>query len=116
MSRFTLLALLATLLAVGCKKDQPAAATAPDPNPAAVSPRGPGTVPDAPSVATVPDAGSVDANLHNLASELRNYVVRTRTVPKNFDEFVAKAKLQVPPPPPGKKYAIKGQEIVLVKA
>ena len=102
-------------LTVGCKKDQ-TAASAPDPNPASFSPHGPGTATNAAAGATVADAGDVNANLKNLALELRRFVVRTRTVPKNFEDFVAKAKIEVPPPPPGKKYAIKGQEIVLVKA
>jgi hypothetical protein len=53
--------------------------------------------------------------LNQLALELRKYIMRTRSVPKNFDEFVAKSGIQFPPPPEGKKYAIQGQAVVLVK-
>ena len=34
-------------------------------------------------------------------------MVRTRTAPKTFEEFVALAQVQAPAPPPGKKYFIK---------
>jgi len=46
---------------------------------------------------------------------LRRYVVRTRTVPRNFEDFAAKSSLQAPPPPAGKKYAIQGQAVIVVK-
>lgn len=67
------------------------------------------------SNAVVIDPADMSAALQQLSQELRNYVVRTRTVPRSFDEFVAKSHLQVPPPPAGKKYAIQGQAVVLVK-
>ena len=65
--------------------------------------------------AVIADTGDVDATLGQLSLELRKYVVGTRSVPKNFEEFVAKSHVQVPPPPAGKKYAIKDQAVVLVK-
>jgi hypothetical protein len=63
----------------------------------------------------VPDTGNVNAALEALSLELRKYVVRTRSVPRNYEEFAAKSHVQAPPPPPGKKYAIQNQAIVLVK-
>jgi hypothetical protein len=63
----------------------------------------------------VPDTGNLSATLEALSLELRKYVVRTRSVPKDFEEFAAKSHLQAPPAPAGKKYAIQNQAIVLVK-
>jgi len=67
------------------------------------------------SNAVLIDTTDANARLRQLSQELRNYVVRTRTVPRSFDEFVAKSHLPVPAPPAGKKYAIQGQAVVLVK-
>jgi len=69
-----------------------------------------------PPVALIPDTGDVNATLQQLTLALRDYVVRTRTVPKNFDEFAAKSQARFPLPPAGKKYAIEGQKVVLVKS
>ena len=63
----------------------------------------------------IPDTGNPDATLEQLTTELRNYVVRTRSVPKNFEEFAAKSSLRFPPPPEGKKYTLKGQAVVVQK-
>ena len=65
--------------------------------------------------AVVADTGDAAVTLHDLSLELRKYVVRTRSVPKTFEEFAAKSRLQMPAPPVGKKYAIQGQAVVLVK-
>lgn len=70
---------------------------------------------NAPAAATViPDSGDASATLQGLTQALRDHVVRTRNVPKDFEEFAAKARVSFPPPPAGKKYAIRGQEVVLV--
>jgi hypothetical protein len=53
--------------------------------------------------------------LSQLSIELRKYVVRTRSVPRTYEEFAAKSNVQAPPPPAGKKYAIENQAIVLVR-
>jgi hypothetical protein len=37
-----------------------------------------------------------------------------RRLPASFEEFVTTANLNVPPPPPGKKYAIQKSTVVLV--
>jgi len=60
-------------------------------------------------------SGDINTTLQQLTQELRDYVVRTRSVPKDFDEFVAKSQVRFPPAPEGKKYAIQGQTIVLSK-
>lgn len=68
----------------------------------------------APNV-VVPDTGDMNKTLGALSLEVRKYVVRTRKAPKTFEEFVAQSNIQIPPAPPGKKYAIQNQVVVLVK-
>jgi hypothetical protein len=112
------LVLLAAVLVVGCKKQEPATAVpgASDGPMAPASPRGPGPAAEAPTNGTViADTGDVNATVQQLTQELRDYVLRSRSVPKNFEEFVAKSQVRFPPAPSGKKYAIEGQAVVLVK-
>ncbi len=66
--------------------------------------------------AVIPDTGDVNATLQQLSLALRDYVVRSRSVPKNFDEFAAKSQARFPAPPAGQKYAIERQKVVLVKS
>jgi hypothetical protein len=116
--------LLALGLAAGCKKEAaaPAADTPPLPQDqttaAAEAPPSRGRpVPEAPlAPSVIPANADVDATLQQLSLELRKYVVRTRSVPKTFEEFVEKSRVQAPPAPAGKKYAIEGQAVVLVKS
>ena len=63
----------------------------------------------------IPDTGDTSATLGQLSLELRKYVLRTRSAPKSFEEFQAKSQLEAPPAPAGKKYAIQGSAVVLVK-
>jgi len=70
--------------------------------------------PYTPAPIAASEDGDMNAILHQLSLELRKYVVSTRSVPRNFEEFVAKSHVQTPPAPPGKKYIIQGQAIVLV--
>jgi hypothetical protein len=112
---------LAAVLAAGCGKHEttdPRKAAAPDQEAASAAspPPAAGRAPvSAPLPAiVVPDNADVNATLGRLSLELRKYVVRTRTVPKSFEEFITKSQAQVPPPPAGKKYAIANQAVVLV--
>ncbi|HWW03282.1 MAG TPA: hypothetical protein VNZ64_26505 [Candidatus Acidoferrum sp.] len=110
--------LLGIALMPGCNKRQPAASdpvAAADDTAAPPSPRGPGLAPAASATApvVVPDTGDVNATLDRLTTELRKFVVSTRSVPKNFEDFAAKARLEFPPAPAGKRYKIAGQAIVL---
>jgi hypothetical protein len=115
---------MAAMLAGGCSKEQPAAGVTratnaaqtdvPGTVPAAPPSRGPGPMAAPARPVVVPDSGNVDATLAKLTLELRKYVIGTRSVPKNFEEFAAKSRVQAPAPPAGKKYAIQGQAIVLV--
>ena len=118
--------LLVSALAAGCGKHErgPGAGAATDAAPfdqsavsssAPPSPRGPGPMASTPTTTVVSDAGNIDAILSQLTSELRIYVLHTRSVPRNFEEFIAKSGVQAPSPPPGKKYAIQKKAVVLVK-
>ena len=117
--------LLAAGMTLGCKKqgsasnasaatngltaDQPVSAETAPP-----SPRGPGPMPAAPPPAVIQQQTDPGTTLDQLSAELRKYVVRTRSVPKNFEDFLAKSQVQTPAPPAGKKYAIQNQAVVLI--
>lgn len=106
---------LCTLLA-GCGRGakDPALATAPAPE--QTSPRGPVRLSEAtPPAPVIQDTNDVATTLQQLTTALRDYVVTSRTVPKDFEEFASKSQARFPQPPAGKKYAIKGQEVVLEK-
>ena len=117
MNRLTICTALLLAVVAGCGKKQsaPAATVTADSNAAPASPRAPGFLTETAAVAVVNDNGQVDTTLAQLTSELRKYVIQTRSVPQNFDEFATKSHLQAPPPPAGKKYAIHGQAVVLVR-
>ena len=68
-----------------------------------------------PGAAVISDQAGVNATLEQLSVELRKYVVRTRSVPQTYEEFIAKSNVQAPPPPAGKKYAIENKAVVLVR-
>ncbi len=116
---------LAALLAAGCSKHEPAASAnaatnAAEANPSAAAPatpptRGPGPVLPPAKATVIADTGNMDATLAQLSQELRKFVIRTRSVPKDFEDFIAKSRVQAPPPPAGKKYVIKDQAVALVK-
>jgi hypothetical protein len=113
-------------LAAGCSKQNPGpsaggasnAAPPDQPVPASAAVRSPGApvpMPYTPATIAAPQNSDMSATLSQLSLELRKYVVSTRSVPKNFEEFVAKSHVQIPPAPAGKKYIIQDQAVVLVK-
>ena len=56
----------------------------------------------------------VSATLAQLTREL-HHAMMGRKLSRDFDEFVALSHVEVPPPPPGKKYAINEKwKVVLV--
>lgn len=67
----------------------------------------------APQPIVIPDSGSPEANLNQLSIALRKYIAGSHSLPKDFDDFLAKSGVQPPPPPPGKKYMIQGPVVVL---
>ncbi|HEV2210629.1 MAG TPA: hypothetical protein VG167_17785 [Verrucomicrobiae bacterium] len=117
MSRFAISAALGLLILAGCGKPSQGASPlgqAADSVGAPPSPRGLGAVPEPAGTVTITNAENQAATLQDLSGALREYVIRTRSVPKNFDEFASKTQLQAPLPPAGKKYAIRDQAVVLV--
>jgi hypothetical protein len=51
----------------------------------------------APEPIVVPDGGSTEANLNQLSHALRKYVAGSRSVPKDFNDFLVKSGVQLPP-------------------
>jgi len=104
------------VLWVSCDRGNEAPPPTATPDTAPASPRGPLPTTESPASATViPDSGDTSVTLRRLTQALRDHVVRTRSVPKDFEEFVARSKVSFPPPPAGQKYVIRGQEVVLIK-
>jgi len=67
----------------------------------------------APEPIVVPDGGSTEANLNQLSMALRKYIAGSHSVPKDFNDFLAKSGVQPPPAPVGKKYVIQGPAVGL---
>jgi len=112
--------LLGVVLAGGCKKasSEAQAANATEAQTAAdtqAAARGAGPMPMKQHQIVVQE-GDTGAALNQLSLELKKYVLRTKTAPRNFEQFVALSKVQPPPPPAGKKYAIQSGKVVLVKS
>jgi hypothetical protein len=81
-----------------------------------------GAEPAAGATATQP-AGQGDAttNTTNAAPDLRKlnhammqYVARNHHKPANIEEFAAKSGIEIPPPPPGKKYAMNSRGFIVL--
>ena len=87
------------LMLAGCSKEpkQPSALLAP--------PR---------AVTNVSEAAPEGPNLAELNRQLRRWIVSNRRPPKSFEDFAANTTYQIPPPPPGKKYAIDRKMHVLL--
>jgi len=119
MTRPLFLALLAAALAAGCDKKEPPPAANPNlvdqPSNAPAQNVAPGPLPTpAKPEVIAADTANTDATLAQLTRELRRTMIG-RKLSGSFEEFVAIRNLQVPPPPPGKKYAISKQwRVVLV--
>ncbi|HVV01923.1 MAG TPA: hypothetical protein VHH88_11215 [Verrucomicrobiae bacterium] len=88
--------------AAGCKKSSNSAAASARHSEAAASIPAAGQT-QAPAPPPLPSSGT---NSVNLNRELRRWILRNRRPPKNFEEFAATAGVDIPPPPPGKKYTI----------
>jgi len=109
--------LLTAGFGAGCKKTDAAAnpPMASAEQAAPPSPRGPGTPASMPATPVViAAAADSKTTLDQLTLELRKYVVRTRSVPKDFEDFIARSQVQAPTAPDGKKYAIQNHAVVLV--
>ena len=104
------------LLLTGCGRESKAPPpVAPADASLPTSPRGPVHLGESNAPLEIAQSGDINATLRQLTAALRDYVVSTRSVPKNFDEFATKSQITFPPPPAGQRYAIQGQEVVLSK-
>lgn len=102
-------------LAAGCgKQAQSPAPPAPAPqdtNASQPAPAAPATpVNSGPALAATATNATVD--LRPLNQALMGWVYRNGRRPANFEEFAASAGIQIPPPPPGKKYSITGRGFI----
>jgi hypothetical protein len=89
--------------------------------PTAGAPEAPGPqpvpIPEPVASETKPGEGgeAASADTTALTIQLRRWMMNTRSgVPKSFEDWVAKSKIQVPPPPAGKKYVIRSGWVALV--
>jgi hypothetical protein len=104
--------ILLFILLSGCKKEPAVSANAPAPQESAAP--GPAPTPTEPIIVQPADNGNIDATLAELTHELHKAMVGRR-LKRDFDEFVAIRNVKVPPPPPGKKYAIDSHwKVILV--
>lgn len=56
-----------------------------------------------------------DPDLHQLDRAMLRWLVANQRRPSSFAEFAASAGVAIPPPPPGKKYALnQGLHVILV--
>ncbi len=112
---FSLVAVMG--LAAGCGKHEDTASVpvAPTTNqPAVGNPPGPLPTPATAQTIAPAENGDINATLAELTRELHRTMIG-RKLSGSFEEFVAVRNLKVPPPPPGKKYAISKQwRVVLV--
>lgn len=106
-----LVALLA-LLCTGCKRHDTAAVSKGVTAGSSALPGPPVQTPT--ETIEIPASDDVNAVLDQLSTELRAYISKTRSVPKDFQDFVTRDHVQTPPPPAGKKYAITKGKVVLV--
>lgn len=113
-------ALMALVLAVvGCGKKQPPQAAAP-PAPAAGNQNAPATPASQPTHTEPPQLAAPAGNdlqaksIHQMEKVLVGWVISHHHRPKSFEEFVAESRIQVPSPPPGKKYVIANNMHILL--
>jgi hypothetical protein len=108
VSHVSLAILLAVTCVLACNK-------APLPTAESLARHGPPSVNPGvgPEPIVVPDSGSTEGNLNQLSLALRKYIAGARSLPKDFNDFLAKSGVQPPPPPAGKKYVIQGQVVAL---
>ncbi len=76
------------------------------------APGPPVTFPTQPTV--IPAGANWDATLDQLSEALRRYIVNTRSLPKDFQDFATRGLIQAPAPPLGKAYAIQKGKVILV--
>ena len=113
------LVLGAAMFIAGCgkKSETPPVSQTPPPSQAsqaAVPPVSPSPAQNAQPAPAAPatNAATAPADLQSLNQQLISWVVQNHQRPKSFEDCVARANIQVPPPPAGKKYVINSRGFV----
>ena len=92
----------AALLVAGCGKQSQSSASS------ASTPQGVNASQSAPGAAVT----NALPDLRPMNRALMQWVTDNRRAPANFEEFAASASIQIPPPPPGKKYVINSHGLI----
>lgn len=107
------------LLVAGCSKQSqssaPSASTPQDVNASQPAPAATASTPqDANASQSAPAATVTNGqpDLQSLNRALLGWRLQNRRVPANFAEFAASAGINIPPPPPGKKYVINSHGLI----
>jgi hypothetical protein len=107
-----LLSMILVLTAFGCKRQQSPPPSAPTSSPTQGTAE---AVPQGAPPQVLRPADAPPGEAINLDRELRRWILANRRPPKNFEDFAATAGIQIPPPPPGKKYVIDKSMHVILK-
>jgi hypothetical protein len=108
---------LTLLFGAGCHKKPAAAVSAPLQTNDTVADSAQTAAPIPVPLAQPPDAANqaAPANVRDLQKEVYKWVFQNKRRPASFEEFAASSNIQIPPPPPGKKYAFDHQlRVILV--
>jgi hypothetical protein len=109
------LVLGAAMFAAGCGKGNSAGSSTATPqatesNPSPAAPQAVANAQPAPAA----NAAAAEPNLQKLNHALILYKAQNHRSPTTFEEFAASANIQIPPPPPGKKYALDGSGFIVL--
>jgi len=102
----SLIALVVLITGCGSKSDE-VSSTPASGNVSLGEPTAPAEV--QPQQLQLPKGADQQAILDELNREVKKWVMRNRRKPASFEEVVSTAQLQVPPPPPGKKYVLNSE-------
>jgi hypothetical protein len=101
------------MLVAGCgKKESPKPATATPPTPPSAAPVTPMPPPVNPGAAASADADLTV--LQQLNRAVINFRMQKNRNPSSVEEVASAAGIQLPAPPPGKKYAFNGRGMVVL--
>jgi len=98
-----------SMLLVGCGRGSNESSTNPGANDISGNVSGSqpiGTGDSQPHKLDVSQDSDTSVILDELNREVKKWVMRNRRKPATFEEFSSSAQLEVPPPPPGKKYVL----------
>jgi len=107
------LVLGAVMLAAGCGKK----ASAPPPANTSSTPAGPAPQTPVPGQTNPVTPANIDADLgtlQRLNQAVIAYRMQKNSFPTSVEEVATFAGIQVPPPPPGKKYALNARGVIVL--